>query len=1140
MICYFASRRMEILALASTQLKDGLHLIDDKKTEDIDSGQDVFSGRLCYGSGQRENAEAAAEVGNYILKKSDVDEFYTIIESEFDPLHNEIYFYAEAAGLDLIGEICEPFEASAPMTLAQYASKWLYDTGFEVGVDESGGAVKTLKWEDSETTTARILSTAEQFGCEVSFRYDIERLSIKHKYIDFHTRRGRDGGIVLRRGRDFEDIRIKKSIADIATALRVTGGTPDGAGIRRDLDETFTWVKFSEYANGLDDEDSASMQDDSDGMQFIGTSPGHATDEESENPDDYAWGMIRKATGIYAVPSVKGYRESNDIGGRARYTWVMFATDENGSMMSDQPTDRSYVGLALHKTSETKGALASQYTWYPMEYAKGCRDIYINPGTGAISEGNGLYTWMKFADDTDGTGMSNSPAGKAYIGLAFHRAGSTESTTASDYEWHEISLGTTAGGVALFSPFYPGLRQGDGSFLWYKFAADGYGSDMSGAPNNRPYLGIAYDQASCIQSNDPADYEWSLIDADESSEVTLRGMNYNDGDFWVDSKGRLRSEEALARWSRYVSPDETGADVGHIVADFESDATNQDQLLDEAITELKRRREPETTYEIDLIRPPDGLGIGDTVSIVDAGGGLYLTARVLKITTQEEKGTHTVVLGDYRQVSQTVSDQIAKLAAQQKESERRKYTWVVYADSATGDNIRTNPMDAAYMGVAYNKPTLTPDLTDPFEYTWSLIGAGENGILSMTWYYMLKNEGEDAPEKPTDDPPAGWDTTEPTYTEGSANVLYTVMKTAYTDGTCEYSDVSVSSSYTAAKAAYIRAIQAQRTATNYLAADSTGIMVANMTAEGTQYTPSNVPSGTKNTFINEDSFQVRDGTDVLASFGETTQIGQDGTNHQVIDSTGIQGVNTESVPVFNISMDGANRTTLIRNEVWNSEHINSNPKSITITYGPARGSTTPLPVGDVQYAYRLEITKSDGTKETSNGRVDFGIVNVGENVQKTVETGTGWRVRVTYQFVNEVSFNTQVEINTTGIDTSAEPYVMSIKFTIRYRYVYSVIPSPAFTLGTRFGTPGAFSGAIGENLSTQYDNAFACGKNNNDNEDYALMVGNGSSGAEVSNAFVITWDGNQLFALDGDAASGTDAELYSAISALGWESEVIV
>lgn len=725
---------MEILAHASTQLKKGLHIKDDKKVEDVDSGQDIFSGYLRYESGQRTLAETAVDVGNYILKKADdTDELYTIIESESDPLHNEIYFYAEAAGLDLIGEVCEPFEASRLMTLTEYAEKWLYDTGFEVGVDESEGATKMLKWEDAETTMARILSTASQFGCEVSFRYSIKRFSIKHKYVNFYKKRGKENDESLRRGRDFEDLRIKKSIADIATALRVTGGTPDGAGIRRDSDETFTWVKFSEYARGCDDENEASMQDDPDGMQFIGISPGHATDEESDTPTDYLWEMIKKATGIYAVPSVKGYREVNDINGKARYIWVMFATDENGSNMSDQPTDRSYIGLALHKTSETKGALASQYTWYPMEYTKGNRDVFISPPAGAISEGNGLYTWLKFADDANGTNMSDSPKGRAYIGMAKHRNSSVESTDPTDYDWQLITLSTKSGGVTLFNPCYPGIRQPNGKYIWYQFAADGTGTNIAGTPNNRPYLGIAYDQDKGVQTRNPADYEWDLIDADVSSEVTLKGMTYNDGDFWVDSKGRLRSEEALARWSRYVSPDESGTDVGHIVAEFESDATNQQQLLDEAIAELKRRREPETTYEIELIRKPDWLGIGDTVPIVDPEGELYLTARLIKLERSMESGKYTATFGDYVRKSASLSDQVAELARKQRENARSlNYQWVVYADSPTGDGIRLDPEGAMYMGVAYNKVPPVPDLSDPFEYSWTQIGradgtAGQDG-----------------------------------------------------------------------------------------------------------------------------------------------------------------------------------------------------------------------------------------------------------------------------------------------------------------------------------------------------------------------------------------------------------------------------
>lgn len=993
MICYFAKRDMTILMHASTGLRRGVYIYDDKKVENIKTGQDTISFYLRYGFGNRKKAEAAAEVGNYILKKSDNDEFYTIIDSDSNPIKREIYIYAEAAGLDMIGEMCEAYEAPAPMTLAQYASRWLYDTGFEVGVDESDGATMALAWEDSETATARILSTAEQFGMEVSYRYDIHRLSIKHKYIDFHTKRGSTVYEPLRRGRDFENFRIKKSIENIATALRVTGGTPDGAGIHKDSDNTYTWVKFSEYSDGYDDENSASMQDDPNGMQFIGISARHSTDEESETPTDYLWAMIKKATGIYAIPSTTGYRESKDISGKARYTWVMFATDENGSSMSDQPDDRSYIGLALHKTTATKGALASQYTWYPMDSTAGNRDVFVSPSTGAISEGGGLYTWIKFADDTDGTNMSNSPVGRAYIGMACHQDSSTESTDAADYDWQLITLNSTTGGIVLFNPCYPGIRQSDGKFIWYQFAADGTGTNIAGTPTNRPYLGLAYDQTSGVQTRNPADYEWDLIDADTSSEVTLKGMDYNDGDFWIDSSGRLRSEVALEQWSRYISPDETGTDVGHIVGEFTSDATNQDDLLADAIAELTKRREPDVTYEIDLIKLPDGLSIGDTVPIVDTEGELYLNARLLQMETCEEKGKYTATFGEFVRVSSTLSDQLARLTAQQREAERYKYTWVVYADTATGDGIRTDPTDASYMGVAYNKSTQTPNLEDPFVYTWSLIGSGATNILSVTWYYILQDESAEAPDAPTDDEPADWTTTEPTYTEGSTDVLYTVLKTTYIDGTFEYGDVSLSSSYAAARAAYEEAVEARQVATKYISADSTGLMVANM-ADGNTYTPSNVPSGIKNAFIDDDSFDVRDGRKVLASFGETSVIGEADKAHMEQTATTTKIVNADNTA--SVAM-GAQST----NTIDVSESYSTDNEEITITLSSdltETGAIT-LTIDSTDYALTEGTTYSysgdsytieyDGAYEIVIGNTLSAILTITVAYTTTIPSGYG-------------------------------------------------------------------------------------------------------------------------------------------------------
>lgn len=88
-------------------------------------------------------------------------------------------------------------------------------------------------------------------------------------------------------------------------------------------------------------------------------------------------------------------------------------------------------------------------------------------------------------------------------------------------------------------------------------------------------------------------------------------------------------------------------------------------------------------------------------------------------------------------------------------------------------------------------------------------------IDSVTTYYKLQSSTAAIPAKPTTDTPGnGWTTTEPTYTEGSTNTLYVVIKTKYSDGTFEYTPVSKSSSYEAAKNAYNKAKAAQDSVNN--------------------------------------------------------------------------------------------------------------------------------------------------------------------------------------------------------------------------------------------------------------------------------------------------------------------------------------
>lgn len=86
-------------------------------------------------------------------------------------------------------------------------------------------------------------------------------------------------------------------------------------------------------------------------------------------------------------------------------------------------------------------------------------------------------------------------------------------------------------------------------------------------------------------------------------------------------------------------------------------------------------------------------------------------------------------------------------------------------------------------------------------------------ITAVYRYYLLQSSTSAVPSKPTTNPPsASWKLVEPSYTEGSTNSLYTVECTEFSNGSFSYSDVSLSSSYEAAKLAYNKSVAAQNTA----------------------------------------------------------------------------------------------------------------------------------------------------------------------------------------------------------------------------------------------------------------------------------------------------------------------------------------
>ena len=237
MIVYFADRGLNILGLASTSLPGGVRIVEDMTVEDVDSGVNSFTCRVAYDETTRSDLEDAIQVGRFVLKSAGrafdseeniYDSLYQIIETEYDTETQEIYLYAEDAGLDLINKV-SPAATLTNKTLYQMLDTFVpEDWSFELNGCPTG--TRTNTWDGENTTTERINSIANLFGCEVYYSFVIERFEVLEKVINVTPKRGtQDATEQLRLNQEINRITIKESIANLATAFSVTGGTPQNS-----------------------------------------------------------------------------------------------------------------------------------------------------------------------------------------------------------------------------------------------------------------------------------------------------------------------------------------------------------------------------------------------------------------------------------------------------------------------------------------------------------------------------------------------------------------------------------------------------------------------------------------------------------------------------------------------------------------------------------------------------------------------------------------------------------------------------------------------------------------------------------------------------------------------------------------------
>ena len=439
MIIYFANRSMEIQGSASTGLPGGFTVVEDTKTEEIETGVAVFECRVKFDSENRLQLEAMCEAGNYLLRSDgDLNEFYTIIEVEVDTKEQTVYLYAEDAGMDLLNEVCPAYEATANHDVAWYIKRYTADSGFEIGINEVPDLVKKLKFASEQTATERLTEIAEGFGgFEISYSFAISGMEVTHKYINIYQERGKDVADQLRLNQDIDRITTKKSVANLATALSCTGGTPKGKKDPITL-QGYSYDDGDFYVDGkLLKSRQAVAQWSRYAWEVV-----DASDWQGHHIRQYTYDTTSQATLCSkAIKELKKLRqmevnyevEINNLPEGIRIGDRINIVDDGGALYLSARILKLETSICDQKQTATLGEYLLKGSGISAKVEE------LAGKFAAMAKDRTLYTWIAYADDAQGNGISLDPEGKPYLGTAVNQT--EEAVDISDpsvFAWSKV------------------------------------------------------------------------------------------------------------------------------------------------------------------------------------------------------------------------------------------------------------------------------------------------------------------------------------------------------------------------------------------------------------------------------------------------------------------------------------------------------------------------------------------------------------------------------------------------------------------------------------------------------------------------------------------------------------------------------
>ena len=463
-----------------------------------------------------------------------------------DQTEQTITATAWSLSFELINEDAGEYKAEKAMSFAEYLAVFDAERTLKLGLNEVSDKRITNEWTGTTSILKRLFSLANVFSAEIEFETVLNKdYSLKEIVLNvYREHSGTDSGIgeyrndiVLRYGKGITGVRKTTDVESLYTCIYPTG--KDGLTI-----------------NGLDKKEydaSGRLEYFTDGALIRAPQARDRFPSNIVNKDD-AYIMLRKeydtdnqdklysmalsdlktASEPVVTYEVDGYFDTN-IGDTVRmqdqeWTPVLYLqarVSEQVRSLTDPKTAKTVFSNYKELALEISDDLIKR-----MEDLINKNKVYtcsISTNNGIIFKngiGNTTLTAYAYNNGTDVS--SNLQFRWSKDGQEFY-AGNSVTVSAEDvdtkavYSFEALENGIKRGYYEVtITDVMDGEDGKDGTtyYTWFKFADDEHGNGMSSSPDRKEYLGIAYNKATPVMSNNPADYQWSKYKGDDGKDGT--------------------------------------------------------------------------------------------------------------------------------------------------------------------------------------------------------------------------------------------------------------------------------------------------------------------------------------------------------------------------------------------------------------------------------------------------------------------------------------------------------------------------------------------------------------------------------------------------------------------------------------------